>query len=107
VACGASGAELAPAAPFEPSPLAWWLVLLTLSSDEMLHLVPQVSRGFRRMSEEALKLASLLGCVQAGTSSPLVKLPQLMEAFPRGQFLAEGGCAPRIGPRDGRLIESA
>jgi len=35
VHCESAQEELSPAIPFEPSPLAWWLVLLTLPSDEV------------------------------------------------------------------------
>ena len=76
---------------------AWNLVLLSLPSDEVQMLMPLVCRGLRAMSEDATCLASLLGCLGAGSASaplptaPMLEWREIEDAFPCGRFLAEGG----------------
>ena len=71
--------------------LAWWLVLLSPPHEQVLHVMPLLSRRFKRMCDEALSLASLVGCVQPTEEMPFVELSRLLDAYPQGHFLAEGG----------------
>ena len=63
--------------------MAWWLVVASPEGDAVLGLLPQLSRGFRAISEEMAALSSLLGCMQATNTSPApLEWAKVEEAFP-------------------------
>ena len=63
-----------------------------LEADEVVLSLPAVCKRLGEMAEEALVLASLLGCLP-GADAPAQprEASEVLSAYPGGRFLAEGG----------------
>ena len=70
---------------------AWWLIMSTLPTDDVLTLLPCVCKRLQTLASDAALLASLIGCMPGGQPTSLVPMERILKAYPRGTFLAEGG----------------